>query len=79
MSNLAKSVAEVCTKEQQDGYPAMRRSTGEWNRPALDDFLKRTASGLSEGAQSYLTHIGDAEQEIIDRVCTKYSSSLLRS
>ena len=68
-SNLSVRVTEVCTKEQQDGYPALRRSSGEWNRPALDDFLKRTASGLSEGAQSYLTHIGDAEQGIIDRVC----------
>ena len=70
-SNLSVRVTEVCTKEQQDGYPALRRSSGEWNRPALDDFLKRIASGLSEDAQSYLTHIGDAEQEIIDRVCMR--------
>ena len=74
MSNLSLRVTEVCTKEQHDDYPAMRRSTGEWNEPMLDDFLKRTASGLSEEAQSYLTHIGDAEQEIIDRVCTEYRS-----
>ena len=79
MSKLSVRVTEVCTKEQQDGYPALRRSSGEWNRPALNDFLKRTASGLSESAQSYLTHIGDAEQEIIDRVCTGYTSWPVRS
>ena len=45
----------------------------------LDDFLKRTASDLSEEAKAYLTHIGDAEQEIIDRVRTEYSSWLKRS
>ena len=79
ISRLSKSVAEISAKEQKDGYPSMRRSTGEWIRPLLDDFLERTASGLTEEAKSYLSHIGDAEQEIIDRVCTEYISWLQRS
>ena len=54
----------------------MRRSTGEWDRPVLEDFLKRTAIDLSEEEKSYLTHIGDAEQEVINRVRTKDDSWL---
>ena len=78
-SNVSTRVTEICMKEQKEGYPALRRSLGEWNRSALNDFLRRTASGLSDLEQRRLTQIGDAEQEIIDRVCTKYSSWLLRS
>ena len=77
--SLSQRVTEICMKEQKDGYPALRRSSGEWNRSALNDFLKRTARGLSDDAQRKLTLIDDAEQEIIDRVRTKYSSWLLRS
>ena len=79
LSKLSQKVADICAKERRHGYPPMRRSTGEWDRPVLDDFLKRTASDLSEEAKAYLTHIGDAEQEIIDRVRTEYSSWLKRS
>ena len=72
--SVSLRVTEICVKEQKEGYPALRRSSGEWNRSALNDFLKRTASGLSDDEQRKLTQIDDAEQEIIDRVRTKYSS-----
>ena len=78
-TNVSSRVTEICMKEQKEGYPALRRSSGEWNGSALNDFLRRTASGLTDDEQRYLTQIGDAEQEIIDKVCTKYSSWPLRN
>ncbi len=78
-NNLDNRVSELCHKEQQKGYPALRHSSGEWNSAALNDFLGRKAMGLSDHEQWHLIHIGEAEQAIIDRVCTKYSSWLLHS
>ncbi len=77
--NVSRRVADICNEEKEEGFPALRHSSGEWNRSALNDFLRKTASGLSDDEQRHLTHIGGAEQEIIDRVCTRYSSWLLRS
>lgn len=68
--NINQRIREICLKEQKESHLALRRSTGEWNRSVLDDFLRRTASGLSDDEQRGLTHIGAAEQDIIDRVCT---------
>lgn len=58
---------------------SLRRSSGDWIELALDNFLKRTAKDLSDDEQRRLTHIGAAEQSIIDRVCTKDKSWMLRS
>ena len=77
--NVSRRVTDICNKEQKEGYPALRHSSGKWDRSKLDNFLLRTASGLSDDEQRHLTQIGGAEQEIIDRVCTQYSSWLLRS
>ena len=77
--NIGNRIASICVKDREEGHPAMRRSSGGWDISAVEDFLGRTANDLTDDEQRSLRHIGDAEQEIIDRVRTKYSLSLLRS
>ena len=77
-SKLEERVTDIGSQEQQKGNP-LRHSSGKWNESALDDFLMRKARDLSDYEQWHLTHIGEAEQKIFDRVCTKYNSWLLRS
>lgn len=76
--NIGSRISQICIKEQKEHHLSLKRSTGEWKRSAVDDFLRETARDLSDDEQRSLTQIGDEEQEIIDRVCTKYRSWLMR-
>ena len=75
--NILQHVSRICAQARNGGFPALRRSSGEWKRSAVDDFLDRTARDLTDGERRSLTQIGDAEQQIIKEVCTKYSPWLL--
>ena len=75
--NYKYHVSSICKQVRKGGYPALRRSSGEWNRSAVDDFLDRIARDLIDEERRSLTQIGDAEQQIIKDVCTKYSPWLL--
>ena len=76
---VSDSVTQICLDAEINGHPPLRDSKRNWHESALKDFLEETASGLKADKRLYLTQIDDAEQEKIDRVCTRYSSWLLRS
>ena len=73
---VSDTVREICLREQKEYHSTLRSSLGAWNKPALKAFLERTAKGLSDDERWSLIQIGDAEQGIINRVCTRYSSWL---
>ena len=76
---VSDSVTQICLDEEIKGNPPLRDSKRNWHESALKDFLEETASGLKADEQLYLRQIDDDEKEKINRVCTRYSSWLLRS